>query len=142
VYIVLGRISDPSLNDKLHYPDGLEGPLNEVAVNKIRQYPTDYNNCPSNAISFMSVIGSTSGHLHCEFVYLLLLQDHRETDRFSETSGVHLAQSNTMYHYRRAGVLLLDHKLTLLHNKQICLRHMLGLSSSDSLAFLLILVLS
>ena len=36
----------------------------------------------SNAISFMSAIGSTSGRLHNEFLRLLFLQTHRETDRF------------------------------------------------------------
>ena len=39
-------------------------------------------------ISFMSPIPSTSGKLHSEFVRLLFLQDHRETDRFFTTSGV------------------------------------------------------
>jgi hypothetical protein len=42
----------------------------------------DYNNNPPNAISFMPVIAGTSGRLHSEFVRRLLLQAHRETDRF------------------------------------------------------------
>ncbi len=47
-----------------------------------------YNNRPSNAISFkLSAIASTSGRLHCEFVCLLFLQAHRETDRFFASSG-------------------------------------------------------
>ncbi len=33
-------------------------PLNEVAADKIRAYHTDYNNRPSNAISFMTVIAT------------------------------------------------------------------------------------
>jgi hypothetical protein len=32
-------------------------------------------------ISFMFVVGTTSGHLHCELVLLLFLQTHGETDR-------------------------------------------------------------
>ena len=40
----------------------------------------------------MTVIASTSGKLHSEFVRLLFLQDHRETDRFFAVSGVQLAQ--------------------------------------------------
>ena len=32
---------------------------------------TDYNNCPSHDISFMTTIGSTVGHLHGEIVSLL-----------------------------------------------------------------------
>jgi hypothetical protein len=77
-----GRSSDPSINGRLHYPNDLDGPLNETAADKIRQYRTDYNNRPSNAISFMTAIASTSGRLHSEFVRLLFLQSHRETDRF------------------------------------------------------------
>ena len=40
----------------------------------------------------MSPAASTSGRLHSEFVRLLFLQDHRETDRFFAASGVQLAQ--------------------------------------------------
>jgi hypothetical protein len=41
------------------------------------------NKQPSfNTVSFMSVIASTSGRLHSEFVRLLFLQVHRETDHF------------------------------------------------------------
>jgi hypothetical protein len=42
----------------------------------------------------MSAITSTSGRLHSEFIRLLFLQTHRETDRFSVVSGVQSAQSN------------------------------------------------
>ncbi len=61
--------------------------LNETAGDKIRKNRADYNN--NNVISFMSVIGSTSGRSHNEFVRLIFLQDHRETDRFYVASGVH-----------------------------------------------------
>ena len=37
--------------------------------------------------------------LHCEFVFLLFLPAHRETDRFLAASGVQLAQNN--FHLRR-----------------------------------------
>jgi hypothetical protein len=36
-------------------------------------------------------IASTSGRLQCEFVRLLFLQSHWETDRFFAASGVYLA---------------------------------------------------
>ncbi len=69
----------------------LPGLLGEyVTADKIRKYRADYNNNPPNAISFMPAIASTSGRLNSEFVHLLLLQDHRETDRFFETSGVQI----------------------------------------------------
>jgi hypothetical protein len=74
--------SDPSLNGHLHYPNDIDKSLNESVVDKIQMYRSDYNNNPPNFISFIPVVVSTSGRLHSEFVRLLFLQDHRETDRF------------------------------------------------------------
>jgi hypothetical protein len=48
-----GNSSDPSINGHLYYPNDLDGPLNETAADKIRQYHVDCNNRPSNTISFM-----------------------------------------------------------------------------------------
>jgi hypothetical protein len=57
-----GSSSDPSINGRLHYPSNdLDRSLNEDVTDKIRQYRVDYNNRPSNAISFISGIPSTSG---------------------------------------------------------------------------------
>ena len=83
-----GSSSDPSINGHLHYPNDLDGSLNEAAADKIRQYRADYNNRPSNTISFIPAIASTSGCLHSELVSLLFSQTHRETDRFFAASGV------------------------------------------------------
>jgi hypothetical protein len=84
-------------------PNDLDGPLDETAADKIRQYRADDNNRPSNAISFMPAIVSTSGRRHSEFVRLLFLQAHRETDRLFAASGVQLAQSDRgQFHCRRA----------------------------------------
>ena len=50
----------------------------------------------------MTSITSTSGRLHCEFVCLLFLQDHRETERFFAVSGVHVELSTSVqFHYSR-----------------------------------------
>jgi len=103
-----GSSSDPTLNGTLHYPNpnDIHRSLNEAAADKIRKYRADYNNNPPNAISFMPAIASTSGRLHSEFIRLLFLQAHRETDRFFATSGVQSAQSNlgsSYSHFRRAG---------------------------------------
>ena len=100
-----GRSSDPGINGhrKLHYPHDFDRSLNEAAAEKIHQYRADYNNHASNAISFMPAIASTPGRLHSEFVRLLFLQAHRETDRFFAASGVQLAQSTSgQFQYRRA----------------------------------------
>ena len=77
--------------------------LNEVAADKIRKYRADYNNNPPSSVSFMPIIASTSGRLHSEFVRLLFLQPHRETDIFFATSGVQLAQSTSgQFHFKGA----------------------------------------
>ncbi len=101
VHEPFGSSSDPSLNGNLHYPNDTDSSLNETVVDKIRKYHTDYNNNPPSVVSFMSVIPSTSGRLHSEFIRLLFLQDHRETDRFFATSGAQFAQSTSgLFHFR------------------------------------------
>ena len=55
----------------------------------------------------MSSIASTSGRLHSEFIRLLFLQDHRETDRFFAASGVQPAQhtSGGIFTFKRGTFL-------------------------------------
>jgi hypothetical protein len=72
--------SDPTLNGRLHYND-IDKSLNEDVNNKIRKYRPDYNNNPSNSVAFMPGIVGTNGRLHSDFIRLLFLQTHRETDR-------------------------------------------------------------
>ena len=51
----------------------------------------------------MTTIPSTPGRLHSEFVRLLFLQTHRETDRFFTASGVQLPQPDRGYfHFLRS----------------------------------------
>ncbi len=80
--------SDPSLNGHLNYPNDIDKSLNEVATDKIRNYHVDYKNNPPKTISFMTDFPSTSGRIHSDFVCLLFLESHRETDRFFSGSGV------------------------------------------------------
>jgi hypothetical protein len=50
----------------------------------------------------MPAVASTSGRLHSEFVRLLFLQAHRETDRFFAASRVQLAQHDRdQFQFRR-----------------------------------------
>jgi hypothetical protein len=52
-------------------------------------------------VVFIPTIVSTSGRLHSEFVRLLFLQTHRETDLFFPTSGVQLEESTSVqFHYK------------------------------------------
>ena len=46
-----------------------------------------FYNRPPKPISFIPAIASTSGWVHSEFVRLLFLQAHRETDPFFSASG-------------------------------------------------------
>jgi hypothetical protein len=82
----VGSSTDPNLNGLLKYPNNLDQSLNDTTVDKIRKYRADYNNRSPNVVSFMPAIAS--GRLHSEFVRLLFLQTHRETDRFFAGSGV------------------------------------------------------
>ena len=84
------------------HPNNIDESLNKAAKDKIRKYRTDYNNNPPNAVAFMPAIAGTSGRLHSEFIRLLFLQAHRETDRFFAASGVQSAQSTSGFHFRRA----------------------------------------
>ena len=77
--------------------------MNKAANDKIRKYRADFNNNPPTAVSFMTAIDGTTGRLHSEFIRLLFLQDHRETDRFFAASGVQSAQHDRgFFHFRRA----------------------------------------
>ncbi len=97
-----GSSSDPSLNDHLHYPNDIDKSLNEVAADKIRKYRADHANNSPSTVSFLPVIASTSGRLHSEFIRLLFLQTHRETDLFLAASGVQLVQTDRgLFHFRR-----------------------------------------
>jgi hypothetical protein len=78
-----------------------------------------------------SVLG-WSGRLHSEFVRLLFLQSHRETDRFFAASGVQLAESDRGYfHFRRAVFLpQLKSRVSLTLTKAPVLRITLNLDGS------------
>ena len=94
--------ADTTLNGHLKYPNNLDQSLNDAVADKIRKYRPDYNNRSPIPVSFMTAIPSTSGRLHSEFVRLLFLQAHRETDRFFTASGVLSAQSDRgFFHYLR-----------------------------------------
>ena len=88
-----GSSSDPSFNGHLHYPNDIDRSLNEVDTDKIRKYRSDYNNNPPSSVSSIPTIVNTSGRLHGEFVHLLFLQVHRETDLYFAVSVNILAKA-------------------------------------------------
>ena len=129
----VGSSADPTLNGHLKYPNNLDQSLNDAAAEKIRKYRADYNNRPPSAVSFMPAIASTSGRLHSEFVRLLFLQVHRETDRFFAASGVQSAQSTSggFFHFRRAAFSSgLKSKVGLALAKAAALRIVLNLDGA------------
>jgi hypothetical protein len=80
--------ADPALNAHLRHPNNLDQSLNDSGNDKIRRYRDDYSNNPTRGVGVMTVIASTSGRLHSEFIRILFLQAHRETDRSFAASGV------------------------------------------------------
>jgi hypothetical protein len=120
----VGSSSDPTLNGHLKYPNNLDQSLNDATPDKIRKYRADYNNRSPSVVSFMPVIASTSDRLHSEFVRLLFLQSHRETDRFFTVSGVQSEQSTSgHFHFRRASFSAqLKSKLVLTLTEETVLR--------------------
>ncbi len=122
-----------NLNGKLHYPNDIDRSLNEAAADKIRKYRADYNNNPPNAVSFMPAIAGTSGRLHGDFIRLLFLQAHRETDRFFAAPGVQLSQSTSggFFHFRRAAFSsMLKSRVSLILAKAAALRINLNLDGA------------
>jgi hypothetical protein len=76
----VGSSTDPTLNGHLKYPNNLDQLVNDGAADKIRKYRSDYNNRTPSVVSLIPPIPSASDRLHSEFVRLLFLQTHRETD--------------------------------------------------------------
>jgi hypothetical protein len=128
----VGSSPDPTLNGHLKYPNNLDQSLNDTTAEKIRKYRVDYNNRPPSEVSFRPSMTSTSGRLHSEFVRLLFLQVHRETDRFFAGSGVQSAQSTSVFHFRRAAFLQqLKSKVGLSLAKTAVLRIVLNLDGAS-----------
>ena len=78
-------------------------------------------------------MASTTGRLHREFVRLLFLQAHRETDRFLAVSGVQFPQSDRGYfHFRRTVFLTqLKSRVGLILVKTTILRITLNLDETS-----------
>jgi hypothetical protein len=127
-----GSSTDPTLNGQQRYPHNLDQSRNDAAADKVRKYRADYNVNPPNTVSFMPAIARTSGRLHSEFVRLLFLQAHRETERFFAASGVQHAPSDCgMFHYRRAAFSAqLKSKVGLALAKSAALRITLNLDGA------------
>jgi hypothetical protein len=116
-----GSSSDPSLNGHLHDPNDLDGPLNEDVVDKIRQYRVDYNNRPSNVISFMSVIATVRLDVYivnlCAFYFCRLIGNLRFFCSFRSSSSV----IQTTLPFSSRGFLLKSQIQRRTHPYQVCI---------------------
>jgi hypothetical protein len=100
----VGSSTDPTLNGQLRYPNNLDQSLNDSATDKVRS----------------------------EFVRLLFLQSHRETDRILAVSGVLSSHSDRgFFHYRRAAFSTqLKRKVGLVPAEAVVLRITFNLDGS------------
>jgi hypothetical protein len=103
--------------------------LSLTSSERRRKYRTDYNDNPPTSVSFIPAFSSTSGRLHSEFVRLLFLQTHRETDRFFTVSGVQFVQHDRgLFHFlRSASSVQLKPRVHLVLVKVETLRIMLNI---------------
>jgi hypothetical protein len=73
-----GSSSHVQQNGLLSHPQDLDAPLRLAAQRKINSYGQQY--ADNQNISFLPAIVSTSTRMHGEFLHLLFLQAHRETE--------------------------------------------------------------
>jgi len=73
-----GSSSHVQQNGTLSHPQDLDDPMRVAAQRKINAYKQHY--ADNQNISFLPAIMSTSTRMHGEFLRLLFLQAHRETE--------------------------------------------------------------
>ena len=81
-----GSSSHPLQNGRLTYPQDIDAPLHIAAQRKTNTYRQEY--AQNQNISFLPAITSTSTRMHGEFLRLLFLQAHRETEAHFTATGV------------------------------------------------------
>ena len=113
--------SNPHLNGTLSHPNAPDAPLNQAAQRKVHKYRNAYAN--NHTISFLPAITSTSTRMHGEFLRLIFLQAHRETEDYFRFTGVSAQHTTDMFRYRRAAFYSgLKSKVGLIAAKTAALR--------------------
>ena len=111
----------PHLNGTLSHPDTPDAPLNEAAKRKVHKYRNSYAN--NHSISFLPAITSTSARMHGEFLRLLFLQAHRETEDYFAFMGTPAQPDQDQFRFRRAAFYSsLKSKVGLIAAKAAALR--------------------
>ena len=110
-----------TFNGTLSHPDTPDAPLNEAAKRKVNKYR---NLCANNhSISFLPAITSTSARMHGEFLRLLFLQAHRETEDYFAFMGTPAQPDQDQFRFRRAAFYSsLKGKVGLIAAKSAALR--------------------
>jgi hypothetical protein len=81
-----GSSSHVQQNGSLSHPQDLDGPMRVAGQRKTNAYRQTY--ADNQHISFLPAIMSTSNRMHGEFLRLLFLQAHRETETHFTAAGL------------------------------------------------------
>jgi hypothetical protein len=92
-----GSNSHVQQNGSLSHPQDLDCQMRVAAQRKTNAYKQTY--ADNQNISFLPASMSTSNHMHCEFLCLLFLQAHRETEAHFTAAGM-LWQRNQSESFR------------------------------------------
>ena len=96
-----GSSSHVQQNGCLSHPQDLEAPLRIAAQRKIAAYQQQY--ADNQNISFLPAIVSTSTRMHGEFLRLLFLQAHRETEAHFTAAGMSSQRNQSdSFRFKRA----------------------------------------
>ena len=81
-----GSSSHVQQNGSLSHPQDLDGPMRVAVQRKTNAYKQTY--ADNQNISFLPAVVSTSNRMHGEFLRLLFLQAHRETEAHFTAAGM------------------------------------------------------
>jgi hypothetical protein len=96
-----GSSSHVQQNGLLSHPQDLQAPLRLAAQRKINGYRQQY--AENQNISFLPAIMSTSTRMHGEFLRLLFLQAHRETEAHFTAAGMSFQRNQSdSFRFKRA----------------------------------------
>jgi len=96
-----GSSSHVQQNGCLSHPQDLDAPLRIAAQRKIAAYQQQY--ADNQNISFLPAIVSTSTRMHGEFLRLLFLQAHRETEAHFTAAGMSSQRNQSdSFRFKRA----------------------------------------
>jgi hypothetical protein len=96
-----GSISHVQQSGLLSHPQDLDAPLRLAAQRKINSYRQQY--ADNQNISLLPAIVSTSTRMHGEFLRLLFLQAHRETEAHFNAAGMSSQRNQSdSFRFKRA----------------------------------------